>query len=106
MRGAILAVPIVLHLIAAAGDNVPLLDVLPSCLAAAGAQVIPTNRMQSCIESEQRAHDTRVKQWISFTSADRAKCVGFMMEFEPAYSELHSCLEISNDAGKLPAELY
>jgi len=40
------------------------------------------------------------------TSADRAKRAGFMVDFEPTCSELLSCLEISNDAGKLPAELY
>jgi hypothetical protein len=40
------------------------------------------------------------------TSADRAIRAGVKVDFEPTCSELLSCLEISNDAAKLPAELY
>lgn len=102
----ILAVPIAFHLIVAAGAGVPTLDLNSSCRAAAAAQIVPMARMHECTETEQRARDQLVEKWKDFTSADRASCVGSMINFEPTYTELLTCLEIANDARKLPAELY
>ena len=66
MANPFLAVPIALHLIAAASGGVPTLDVRPSCLAAAKAEITTTNRMQSCMADEQNAHDQLVKTWTKF----------------------------------------
>jgi hypothetical protein len=102
----IFAVPIALHLIAATSSGVPTLDVTPSCRAAAAAQVVKTDRMQTCVESEQKARNELVKEWTGFTSADRSRCVRYMMDFDPTYTELQTCLDIANDAKKLPEDLY
>jgi hypothetical protein len=106
MTNFFLAVPLAFHLIAASGGGVPTLDVRPSCLAAAEAQITTTDRMQTCTADEQNAHDQLVKAWRKFNAADRATCVGIMMDFEPTYTELLTCLEMASDARKLPEELY
>ena len=106
MTNPFLAVPLVFHLIAASGGGVPALDVRPSCLAAAKAQVTAIDRMQGCLADEQNAHDKLVKGWQKFNADDRAACVSGMLDFEPTYTELLTCLEIANDARKLPEELY
>ena len=106
MPNPFVAVPLALHLIAASGGGVPTFDVRPSCLAAAKAQITTTDRMQACIADEQNAHDQLAKAWTKFNVADRATCVSIMMDFEPTYTELLTCLEMASDARKLPEELY
>ena len=106
MANPFLAVPLALHLIAASGGGVPTLDVHPSCRAAAAAQITSTDRMQTCMAGEQDAHDQLVKAWTKFSIADRSSCVRTMMDFEPTYTELLTCLEMASDARKLPEELY
>ena len=106
MANLILAVPLALHLIAASGGGVPTFDVRASCHAAALAEITTTDRMQACMSDEQDAHDQLVKRWTKFKTADRATCVRTMMDFEPTYTELLTCLEMANDVRKLPAELY
>jgi protein-disulfide isomerase-like protein with CxxC motif len=102
----IFAVPVALQLIAATVSNVPTLDVTPSCRAAAAAQAVLTDRMRTCVESEQKARYQLVKEWTKFTSADRSRCVRTMMDFDPTYTELLTCLEIANNAKSLPEGLY
>ena len=106
MSNSFLAIPLALHLIAASGGGVPTLDVHPSCHAAAAAQITNTDRMQACMEVEQGAHDRLVETWTKFNIVDRSSCVRTMMDFEPTYTELLTCLEIAKDARNLPAELY
>jgi hypothetical protein len=102
----IFAVPMALHLVAATVSSVPRLDVTPSCRAAAAAQAGLTDRMQACIESEKMARDELAQEWTKFSSVDRSRCVRLMMDFDPAYTELQTCLDIANDAKKLPKEIY
>jgi hypothetical protein len=106
MSNPFLAIPLALHLIVASGGGVPILDVRPSCRAAAAAQITSTDRMQTCMAGEQAAHDQLVKAWTKFSIADRSSCVRTMMDFEPTYTELLTCLEMASDAGKLPEQLY
>jgi hypothetical protein len=101
-----LAVPLALHLIASSNGGVPTLDVRPSCRAAAIAEVTIKDAMQSCMADEQNAHDQLVRQWTKFNTADRAACLGPIMEFEPTYTELLTCLEMATDTRKMPEELY
>ena len=56
--------------------------------------------------AEQDAHDQLCEDWTKFNSADRAICVCTMMDFEPTYTELLTCLEMASDASKLPEQLY
>jgi hypothetical protein len=106
MANPFLAVPLALHLIASSNGGVPTLDVRPSCRAAAAMAVTTKDAMQSCMADEQNAHDQLVSEWTKFNGADRATCLGTLMEFEPTYTELLTCLEMATDARKMPEELY
>jgi len=106
MTNPFLAVPLALHLIASSNGGVPTLDVHPSCRAAAIAEVTTKDAMQSCMADEQHAHDQLVSEWTKFNTTDRATCLATIMEFEPTYTELVTCLEMATDARKIPEELY
>lgn len=106
MTNPFLAVPLAFHMIAASGSGVPTLDVSPSCHAAAMAQITIVERMQGCMADEKDAHDQLVTAWTKFNKSDRATCVRTMMDFEPTYTELLTCLEMASDARKLPEDLY
>jgi hypothetical protein len=93
-------------LIAGSGGGVPALDVRASCRAAAMAQITIIDRMQGCMADEQEARDKLVKSWPKFNITDRLTCSRTMMDFEPTYTELLTCLEMANDARKLPEQLY
>jgi hypothetical protein len=93
----LLALPVALQL--AAADRVPTFNVTPSCRGAAEANYIQQGkeRLQSCIESEQRTRDQLDKSWSTFPAADRAFCISAMKGFEPTYTELATCLEMKRD---------
>ena len=106
MANSFLIVPLALHLVAASGGGVPTLDVGPSCRMAAAAQVTRADTMQACMAAEQDARHRLTQTWMKFNIADRSRCVGTMMDFEPTYTELLTCLEMASDVKNLPAELY
>ena len=106
MANPFLAVPLAFHLIAVSGAGVPAFDVYPSCRAAALAELTTADAMQGCMADEQDAHNQLVKRWPKFNAADRASCLGTMLDFEPTYTELLTCLEMASDTRKLPEQLY
>ena len=106
MTNPFLLVPLALHLIASSNGGVPTLDVRPSCRAAAIEDVTTKDAMQSCLADEQDAHDQLVGEWTKFNTVDRATCLDTVMEFEPAYTELLTCLEMADEARKIPEEQY
>jgi hypothetical protein len=88
----------------AASDGVPTFNVQPSCRAAADASKV-NNRLQACLDSEKKAREQIVNQWTQFTPAVRSEClrasqVGGM----PTYTELITCLEMTRDVKKNPAD--
>jgi hypothetical protein len=94
---AVLATPLALQL--ALADGVPTWDVRPSCRGAAAAGYMkPTeDRLKVCLDSEERARDELQRNWGNFIAADRNKCVESIQWFEPTYTELAACLEMSRD---------
>jgi hypothetical protein len=92
------ALPLVTYAFAIA-DVVPKFDVTASCRGAADSGYIAqtSDRLQSCLDSEQRTRDTLVQSWSTFPATDRAYCVGSMGRFEPTYTELATCLEMKRD---------
>ena len=94
------ALPLAVQLIISVADGVPTLDVTGSCRAAAAA-ANNTDRMQSCLASEQKIHDQLVKDWSGYPSVDRANCLKAVKAFEPTYTELLTCLEMARDVKKL-----
>jgi hypothetical protein len=83
-------------------DNVPKLDVGPTCRMESSAI---QSDAQSCMKDEQDAREQLVKQWTQFHSADKSTCVGLTETGgSSSYVELLTCLEMSSDARKSPAE--
>jgi hypothetical protein len=94
------ALSLATQLIISVAESVPVLDVTASCRAAAAA-ANNTDRMQSCLASEQKVRDQLVRDWSGYPSVDRANCVKAVKAFEPTYTELITCLEMARDVKKL-----
>src|SRR5580704_12298028 len=84
---------------AAAADNVPKLNVGPSCEAAARGAVAAGRDKEACLGDERQAQEQATKNWSQYRSADKEECVGMINKGGPAsYVELLSCLEVMRDA--------
>jgi len=83
---------------AVAADSVPSWDVTPSCRAAASIAYsqTPSDRLTSCLASEQRTREELNKNWSTFPATDRISCVK-SLTFSPTYTELVTCLEMRRD---------
>jgi len=95
--GAQLMMPVV-------ADGVPQLNVEQVCegIAKQGGVTFHdpaiAQEKKNCLESEQAIHDELVKQWSSFTAADKTSCVNeSKMGGESSYTELLTCLEMARD---------
>ena len=80
-------------------DGLPNWDVTASCRGAASSGYVEqsTERLKSCLTSEQKTREKLTSEWSSFPAADRIKCVESIKWFEPTYSELAACLEMARD---------
>jgi hypothetical protein len=97
------ALPLATQLVVAVADGVPNLDVTASCRAA-GEAAGSKDRMQNCLDSEKKTRDLLVKDWSTFTPADRADCIKSIVSFAPTYTELITCLEMRRDVKKIPGD--
>jgi hypothetical protein len=81
--------------------GVPSWDQTASCRAAASIAYgrTPSERLTSCLASEQRTHEELTKNWSTFPAADRNGCVK-SLSFSPTYTELLTCLEMRRDVKK------
>jgi hypothetical protein len=106
-----LALSVQLITLVATGDRVPQLDVEPVCkgIAEQGGvtfrdPAVPQEK-KNCIESEQAVREELVKQWSSFSAADRTHCINeTTMGGESSYTELLTCLEMARDVRAMRAE--
>jgi hypothetical protein len=85
-------------------DGVPQLNVEQVCegIAKQGGVTFHdpaiAQEKKNCLESEEAIHDELVKQWSSFTAADKTSCVNeSKMGGESSYTELLTCLEMARD---------
>ena len=83
---------------AAVADGVPNWDLTASCRAAgsAGFAQTPSERVTSCLASEQRTREELNKSWSTYPTEDRIGCVK-SLTFSPTYTELVTCLEMRRD---------
>ena len=94
--------------LAAGGDRVPELNVVPVCkgIAQQGGVTfhdpsVPQEQ-KNCIESERAVRAQLVKQWSSFPADDRTHCVNeSVMGGDSSYTELLTCLEMARDVRAL-----
>jgi hypothetical protein len=100
-----LALPLTLHLLTAVAEKIPILDVTPSCKAAAAANALNPRDMRSCLDGEEEARKQLIREWSQFTPAEHTRCEQTVrLGGVPTYTEFVTCLEIYRDARNLPEE--
>jgi hypothetical protein len=85
-------------------DSVPNLNVEQVCegIAQQGGVTFHdpavAQEKKNCLDGEKSTRDELVKQWSSFSGADRMSCVNeSKMGGESSYTELLTCLEMARD---------
>jgi hypothetical protein len=104
---------LVAHLATAVADKVPSFNLRPSCAGASQVAVPMANGdmpsssqiMKSCLNKERDARAQLARRWSSFNLSHRQSCVRSTSGGGvPSYIELLTCLEIADQAEKLPDE--
>jgi len=87
-------------------DQVPKLNVTPSCRASADGILGVKQDIDSCLQSENAARDQLAQQWSTFAPADRDSCTRLTMigGTGGTYTELITCLEMKSESAKLPKD--
>jgi|SRR5690349_14570238 len=92
-------------------DNVPTLNVEQVCEGIAqqgGVSFRDPNiavEKKNCLDSEHATRDELVKQWPTFSAADKTACTNeATMGGESSYTELLTCLEMARDVRALRSE--
>jgi len=92
------------HLIMPVSDGVPILNVEQVCQGIAqqgGVSFHDTDiavEKKNCLDSEKAIREELVKEWSSFTAADKVACTNeSKMGGESSYTELLTCLEMARD---------
>ena len=103
LLGASLLVPVV--------DRVPSLNVEQVCDGIAqqgGVSFHDPNiavEKKNCLDSEHATRDELVKQWSSFSTADKSACTNeATMGGDSSYTELLTCLEMARDVRQLHSQ--
>lgn len=99
------------HLIMPVADSVPTLNVEQVCQGIAqqgGVSFHDTDiaeEKKNCLDSEQAIRDELVKEWSSFSPADKTACTNkSRMGGNSSYTELLTCLEMARDVRTLRSE--
>jgi len=92
----------------ARADDIPELNVEPTCHGIAQQSAAPSERggpdlgYSQCVQSEQAMRQQLVGEWSTFTAADKTNCVAEAKSAGlPSYTDLVTCLEIARDARQL-----
>lgn len=100
------------HLATPVADNVPVLNIEPVCqgIAQQGGSSFHdtevTKQKQDCLDSEKLVREDLVKQWSTFSAADRNACIQEATTGgESSYTELLTCLEMARDVRNLRTDL-
>jgi hypothetical protein len=89
------------HIVLAAADEVPKLNIEPGCRAAEQTGVGPGRNSKSCQDDEMKARDQLAQGWQSYPASDRDRCMRLAgLGGQPSYVELLTCLEMARDLAK------
>jgi hypothetical protein len=84
---------------AASSDSVPTFDPAPSCRAGAQTGVELQPNVAGCVQDEEQARASLVKEWQQFSRNAKSSCVAEAESDGPrSYIELLTCLEVGRDA--------
>ena len=99
------------HLIMPVADSVPTLNVEQVCQGIAqqgGVSFHDTDiaeEKKNCLDSEQAIRNELVKEWSSFSPADKVACTNeSKMGGDSSYTELLTCLEMARDVRTMNSE--
>jgi hypothetical protein len=93
------------HLAFTVADNVPRVDVTPSCRSSVSGIPGINQDFDACMKDENTARDELVKQWSTFAPADRTRCVDLSRSGTSAtYTEMLTCMEMMRDAKQAPSD--
>ena len=81
-----------------AADDVPVLNVKPTCQGTEIAAVTPGHTLDTCLQKEDSARDQLSKSWASFPARDRTECAATATIGPASYVDLLTCLEMRQDA--------
>jgi len=85
-----------------AADHPPQLDVQSSCNAVA-SRGLNGRTSEACMDEENSAQKTLRDKWKQFSSSQRSRCSGLVQTGgPPSYVELLTCLEMAEQAQKIP----
>jgi hypothetical protein len=85
--------------LAASSNSVPTFDPAPSCRAGAQTGVDLHPNVAGCVQDEEQARASLIKEWQQFSRNDKSSCVAEAESGGPrSYIELLTCLEIGRDA--------
>jgi hypothetical protein len=88
--------------LAFAAEEPPKLNVETSCNAAASHGVNGRTR-DACMREENAAQSTLNDKWKNFNDRQHARCTGLVqMGGPPSYVELLTCLEMAEQAKRIP----
>jgi hypothetical protein len=89
-------------LLLAVADNVPNLNVDPSCRAAAKMGNNLDASLRQCLADENGARAQLEKEWTQFSAALRERCVATTRSGgDPSYVEVLVCLQMGRDAAQM-----
>jgi hypothetical protein len=87
------------HLLVAAPAAIPSVDIRKTCEAAASVMTslmsgtTAEHDLDVCVSSEQAAREQIIKDWATYSSAERTQCVQASV-YLPSYVEWLTCLEM------------
>jgi hypothetical protein len=93
------------HLLVAAPAIIPSVDIRKTCQAAASVMTslmsgtTAEHDLDVCVSSEQAAREQIVKDWATYSSAERTQCVQPSV-YLPSYVEWLTCLEMEKSVRK------
>jgi hypothetical protein len=94
------------HLLLVA-DEVPRLNVEPSCRAAVEASVGENRDTNACLRDEHQARDQLEKSWSQYSGIEKERCLRLsQLGGLPSYVELLTCLQMAKDVKAEPKTEY
>lgn len=109
MRNLFIATGIAAALLAvtpatAQSDHVPDLNLDPVCRGIAGHASGPAEAggpdlsFSRCVRSELKVRNVLARQWVRFSAASKAKCIGDTTSALSSYTDLLTCLQLTRAA--------
>ena len=98
----VLPLALLVPLVVAVSDTVPVWNYEPSCRGGMDAGSNQSQRLQKCLGEEAAARTKLQASWTQYPAKDRTVCADTAKLGTPSYVELLTCLELARDAAKMP----